>query len=197
MELDNDSSNENENLLSTEDNNTFNNKINNEEVIDLTNIELEDDNNNTDEFCINEIIQCGICKTIPDENEAVEIENCYHRFCCKCLHDYIIAIGLENSYFKCPREKCNTQFIIDYWVISRRVLTEDEYELAESFRLSRDIENEDIVTCPNCKENYSVCITEIHDNITGEEDDEGNIMSIEHIQHRDIFRVRCGKCSYI
>lgn len=75
-------------------------------------------------------------------------------------------------------------------------MKEEDYNEYESFKLKQILPEEQIRYCinPLCKCCFILEDGEIHDYITGETDNEGNVMNLEAIQHRDKYRIRCTKC---
>lgn len=84
-------------------------------------------------------------------------------------------------------------------MVTSGVLEEEDYNKNSSFKLNQLVSEENVYYCPNtdCKCCFILEEGEIHNEITGEIDNEGNVMNLEAIQHRDKYRVRCIKCEYI
>lgn len=78
------------------------------------------------------------------------------------------------------------------------MLNKHEYEDYEKSQWNIMLTEGLVVSCPNpkCGSVFAVEPSEIHNKITGEKDDNGNEMSLEAIQNRDRYRIRCIKCEY-
>ena len=84
-------------------------------------------------------------------DESIEIENCRHKFCKVCFHDYLIDKIKNNQIEKisCPKEKCKNQNLSENYF--SRYLSEKEFNKYIQFKTKNEIEKDTKkIFCPLC-----------------------------------------------
>ena len=111
------------------------------------NINKEDKEEEEDEKADPNI--CQIC--MDDFENPTEIENCKHKFCQECFHQYLVDKIKHNQIeqIPCPKKNCKTKNLSENFF--SQYLTEQEYFKYRQFKAQNEIAKDSKkVFCPLC-----------------------------------------------
>ena len=137
-------------IINEDDKNEIENNNNKEINIineNSKNINKEDKEEEEDEKADPNI--CQIC--MDDFENPTEIENCKHKFCQECFHQYLVDKIKHNQIeqIPCPKKNCKTKNLSENFF--SQYLTEQEYFKYRQFKAQNEIAKDSKkVFCPLC-----------------------------------------------
>ena len=138
-------------IINEDDKNEIENNNNNKEINIINensnNINKEDKEEEEDEKADPNI--CQIC--MDDFENPIEIENCKHKFCQECFHQYLVDKIKHNQIeqIPCPKKNCKTKNLSENFF--SQFLTEQEYFKYRQFKAQNEIAKDSKkVFCPLC-----------------------------------------------
>ena len=137
-------------IINEDDKNEIEN--NNNKEINIINDNSNNINNEDKEEEEDEKADPNICQICMDDFEnPIEIENCKHKFCQECFHQYLVDKIKHNQIeqIPCPKKNCKTKNLSENFF--SQFLTEQEYFKYRQFKAQNEIAKDSKkVFCPLC-----------------------------------------------
>ena len=137
-------------LINEDDKNEIEN--NNNKEINIINENSNNINNEDKEEEEDEKEDPNLCQICMDDFEnPTEIENCKHKFCQECFHQYLVDKIKHNQIeqIPCPKKNCKTKNLSENFF--SQFLTEQEYFKYRQFKAQNEIAKDSKkVFCPLC-----------------------------------------------
>ena len=138
-------------LINEDDKNEIENNNNNKEI-NIINENSNNINNEDKEEEEDEKEDPNLCQICMDDFEnPIEIENCKHKFCQECFHQYLVDKIKHNQIeqIPCPKKNCKTKNLSENFF--SQFLTEQEYFKYRQFKAQNEIAKDSKkVFCPLC-----------------------------------------------
>ena len=138
-------------LINEDDKNEIENNNNNKEI-NIINENSNNINNEDKEEEEDEKEDPNLCQICMDDFEnPTEIENCKHKFCQECFHQYLVDKIKHNQIeqIPCPKKNCKTKNLSENFF--SQFLTEQEYFKYRQFKAQNEIAKDSKkVFCPLC-----------------------------------------------
>ena len=137
-------------IINEDDKNEIEN--NNNKEINIINENSNNINNEDKEEEEDEKEDPNLCQICMDDFEnPIEIENCKHKFCQECFHQYLVDKIKHNQIeqIPCPKKNCKTKNLSENFF--SQFLTEQEYFKYRQFKAQNEIAKDSKkVFCPLC-----------------------------------------------
>ena len=137
-------------IINEDDKNEIEN--NNNKEINIINENSNNINNEDKEEEEDEKEDPNLCQICMDDFEnPTEIENCKHKFCQECFHQYLVDKIKHNQIeqIPCPKKNCKTKNLSENFF--SQFLTEQEYFKYRQFKAQNEIAKDSKkVFCPLC-----------------------------------------------
>ena len=138
-------------IINEDDKNEIENNNNNKEI-NIINENSNNINNEDKEEEEDEKEDPNLCQICMDDFEnPTEIENCKHKFCQECFHQYLVDKIKHNQIeqIPCPKKNCKTKNLSENFF--SQFLTEQEYFKYRQFKAQNEIAKDSKkVFCPLC-----------------------------------------------
>ena len=138
-------------IINEDDKNEIENNNNNKEI-NIINENSNNINNEDKEEEEDEKEDPNLCQICMDDFEnPIEIENCKHKFCQECFHQYLVDKIKHNQIeqIPCPKKNCKTKNLSENFF--SQFLTEQEYFKYRQFKAQNEIAKDSKkVFCPLC-----------------------------------------------